>query len=162
MTDEPKPNDPPKSGTVGEMTKFAMTVAGLDQRAAKNRIGAIVGIGLVVILTAVIVLDLTRVATIPGMGMVYDVTGVEDPNASRAVERYEAELADEELPEEKRDALRARLLGAQQPSASKIPATSKQPSEPPSPTCSPTKTSARPSWLWWSRRRYRRPTCRMV
>lgn len=117
MTDEPNTPDPtpqPRgAGPVGEFTRYAKTVAGLDRRAWKNRIGAIVGVVLAVALATIITLDLTGVATIPGMGLMYDVTGVEDPNAARAVERIETKLAESELSNEKREALRAKLMGAQ-------------------------------------------------
>jgi hypothetical protein len=102
----------PTTDTFGEMTRFAMNLAGLDGRRRKNRAGLIIGVGLAVALVTVITLDLTGVVAIPGMGMVYDVTGVEDPQAERAVERYEARLANDGLSAQKRAAVRAALLGA--------------------------------------------------
>ena len=114
MTDRPDQDAPEPGGGVGDSTRYAMAVAGLDRRATTNRVAAWVGIALAAALVLVIVFDLTGVVSIPGMGLVYEVTGVEDPNAARAVERYQTELAGGGLSEPERAALRARLLGAQQ------------------------------------------------
>lgn len=100
-------------GPIGQMTRYAMSIAGLDRRRTKNRIGAIVGITAAVLLVGIIGLDVTGVFTIPGMGVFYDMTGVEDPDAQRVVERTEAKLSSGTLSDAERKAMRDKLLGAQ-------------------------------------------------
>ncbi|OGQ78862.1 MAG: hypothetical protein A2289_25900 [Deltaproteobacteria bacterium RIFOXYA12_FULL_58_15] len=120
MTDKRNP-DPVSSGQnsemgggpIGQMTRYAMTVAGLDARNTKNRIGLIVGALLVVSLVGIVTIDLTGIMTIPGMGMVYDVTGLEDPNLGRTIERVEAKLTQSDLSDKERKALQDKLMGAQ-------------------------------------------------
>ncbi len=98
----------------GESTKVYLSTAGLYRRQRNNRIAAAVASGALVLLVGVISLDLSGVYTIPGMGLVYDVTGMRDPNLDRAVARVESQLEDSTLPKEERDALRNELLGLQQ------------------------------------------------
>jgi hypothetical protein len=112
MSADSKKPKPPEGGAVGEFTRYAMSLAGIDRRNTKNRIGAIAGAVLAVLLVGGVVLDLTGVLAIPGMGLVYDVTDWEDPNAERAVERFETKLASSELSPVERRALREKLLGA--------------------------------------------------
>ena len=73
MTDKRNP-DPVSSGQnsemgggpIGQMTRYAMTVAGLDARNTKNRIGLIVG--------ALLVVSLVGIVTIAGYFVLYPQT----------------------------------------------------------------------------------------
>jgi len=103
----------PSMGPIGQMTRYAMSIAGLDRRRTKNKVAAIVGIIMAVLLVGTIGLDLAGVYTIPGMGMFYDMTGLQDPDATRVVQRVQNKLHEHNLSAKERTALRAKLLGAQ-------------------------------------------------
>lgn len=114
----PQSNPDYLHGAPGEATRVFMATAGIYKRRRNQKLAAALGGVFVVSLATIITLDLTGVYTIPGMGLVYDYTGFEDPNAARAVARTEAKLQEEDLSLEEREALekkraemRARLLG---------------------------------------------------
>jgi hypothetical protein len=108
---EERPNPKP---VVGEATRLAIGVAGLDRRRTKNRLAAILALALAAVIGCLAILDATRVITLPVMGAVYDAAGIADPNAQREVRRVEAELLESDLTEAQRQALADRLVAAQQ------------------------------------------------
>lgn len=102
----------------GEATRVFMATAGVFDRQRKRKRAAIISSIVGTILTSIIMLDLFGIYTIPGFGLLYDYTGLEDPNVGRAEQRVEAKLQDKELsPEERkrleleRKRLREKLLG---------------------------------------------------
>jgi hypothetical protein len=97
----------------GEATKVFMVTAGLYARKRRQRIWAGVGIGFVLVLATLISLDVAGLLTLPGMGVVYDATGIVDPNVDRAVARVESKLQAADLPPENRETLRRKLVGLQ-------------------------------------------------
>ena len=56
---------------------------------------------------------------IPGLGFVYSVTGIEDPNVDRAAKRVEEKLVSSNMTEEERNALRQQLMGLNKKKKSK-------------------------------------------
>ena len=67
----------------------------------------------VVLIAGFIIMDQQGLIVLPGMGALYDVSGVEDPNTDRALERTENKLAAEDLDPKKRaqlESLRRKLL----------------------------------------------------
>ncbi len=95
----------------GEQTRQFFQTAGLYKRRRMHRVAAIVGICVSVLLTLLIVADVTGVIAIPGFGYVYEIAGREDPNVERAVERVQEKLSRPDLDPEKRKQLQAQLLG---------------------------------------------------
>ncbi|MBI5509558.1 MAG: zinc-ribbon domain-containing protein [Deltaproteobacteria bacterium] len=98
----------------GESTRVFMATAGLYRRRRTHRVAAAVGILVSVTLVGVVSLDIVGTIQIPGMGMLYDVTGLVDPNKDRAVKRVEERLSDEGLDPSKRgelEQMRRKLLG---------------------------------------------------
>ena len=99
----------------GESTRVFMATAGIYKRRRTHRITATVGILVSVILVGVVSLDIVGAIQIPGMGLVYDVTGLKDPNKDRAVKRVDERLSDAALDPSKRaelEAMKRKLLGA--------------------------------------------------
>lgn len=94
----------------GEQTRVFMATAGIFKRRRNNLISAVVGIVVVLALGGIIALDVMGIYTIPGMGLAYDLTGLEDPNTDRAIERTKAKLESARDPEE-RKRLQNKLLG---------------------------------------------------
>jgi predicted Zn finger-like uncharacterized protein len=92
----------------GEATRVFMATAGLFKRRRMHRTAAIVGGVVATLLVGVISLDLAGFIEIPAMGLVYDLTGLEDPNVDRAMERVESKLQDAELSPEERAAIEKR------------------------------------------------------
>ena len=112
------PNKEYINAPAGEATRVFMATAGVFDRQKKRKRAAIISSIVGTILTSIILLDLFGIYTIPGFGLFYDYTGLEDPNVGRAEERVEAKLQDKELsPEERkrleleRKRLREKLLG---------------------------------------------------
>jgi len=102
----------------GEATRVFMATAGVFDRQKKRKRAAITSSIVGSIFACIILLDLFGIYTIPGFGLFYDYTGLEDPNVSRAEERVEAKLQDKELTAEERKRLelerkrlREKLLG---------------------------------------------------
>ncbi|MEL6545677.1 MAG: AgmX/PglI C-terminal domain-containing protein, partial [Myxococcota bacterium] len=94
----------------GEQTRVFMATAGIFKRRRNNMISAVVGTLLVLALGGIITLDVLGIYTIPGMGLAYDLTGFEDPNKERAIERTKAKLQTAGSDEE-RKRLQQKLLG---------------------------------------------------
>jgi predicted Zn finger-like uncharacterized protein len=95
----------------GESTKVFMSTAGLFRRQRNNRIAAVTAGAVLAFVIGIISLDLAGAYTIPGMGIIYDMAGVDDPNIERAVARVENQLHDTSLPDADREELRKKLLG---------------------------------------------------
>ena len=102
----------------GEATRVFMATAGVFDRQKKRKRATIISSIVGTIFTGIILLDLFGIYTIPGFGLFYDYTGIEDPNVGRAEERIEAKLQDKELTAEERKKLeierkrlREKLLG---------------------------------------------------
>ena len=57
-----------------------MATAGVFDRQRKRKRAAIISSIVGTILTSIIMLDLFGIYTIPGFGLLYDYTGLEDPN----------------------------------------------------------------------------------
>lgn len=98
----------------GEATRVFMATAGLFKRRRNHRVAAVAGVISTLLLAGVVGADIAGIWQIPGMGIVYDVTGVADPNVDRAIERTESKLARSDLTPEQQNALRAKLMGLQQ------------------------------------------------
>ncbi len=97
----------------GESTKVYMATAGIYKKRRNNRIAAMVAAAAVVLIAGFIIMDQQGLIVLPGMGAMYDVSGVEDPNIDRALERTENKLAAEDLDPKKRaqlESLRRKLL----------------------------------------------------
>ncbi len=94
----------------GEQTRVFMATAGIFKRRRNNFISAVIGVLVVLLLGGVIALDVMGIYTIPGMGLAYDLTGLEDPNKSRAIERTRSKLQTASDPAE-RKRLQNKLLG---------------------------------------------------
>lgn len=94
----------------GEETRVFMATAGIFKRRRNHIISAFIGVAVLGALGGIIALDVMGVYTIPGMGFAYELTGFEDPNKDRVVERTKSKLARETDPE-KREALQRKLLG---------------------------------------------------
>ncbi|MEZ4271301.1 MAG: AgmX/PglI C-terminal domain-containing protein [Myxococcota bacterium] len=101
-------------GPPGEATRVFMATAGIYKRRRMHRVFAVVASIALTLLVSIISLDIAGVIEIPGMGLVYDVTGFEDPNIERAVTRTENELRSGGLSDVKRRELQSRLLGLTQ------------------------------------------------
>ena len=81
-----------------------MATAGIFERRRKNKIAAIAHGSVIFCLVAgTITLDLMGYIEIPGLGFVYSVTGIEDPNINRAVKRVEEKLVSSNVSEEERN-----------------------------------------------------------
>lgn len=93
----------------GEHTRVFMATAGIYQRRRRNKISAVVGTIVFLALAVIIGLDVAGIYTIPGMGIAYDLTGLEDPNAARALERATDDLDDPDLSPAEREAKRKRV-----------------------------------------------------
>ncbi len=98
----------------GESTRVFMATAGLFRRRRTHRIAAVIAVLVCAALVAVVSLDVLGYVELPGMARVYEMTGVVDPNADRAMRRVESRLQDRQLTAEERarlESLRHRLLG---------------------------------------------------
>lgn len=95
----------------GEATRVFMATAGLYRRKRNQKVmAAAIGLGVLALATP-IALDIAGIWTMPAMGLVYDYTGLEDPNKDRAARRVRSKLADSELSKDEREQLRSKLLG---------------------------------------------------
>ncbi|MCK5688685.1 zinc-ribbon domain-containing protein [Myxococcota bacterium] len=98
----------------GETTKLFLNTAGIFQRRRAQKIWAISATVITVLFVSIVSLDIFGILTLPGMGLIYDATGMTDPNADRAVERIETKLTSRELTEVERERLeiiRRQLMG---------------------------------------------------
>jgi hypothetical protein len=102
----------------GEATRVFMATAGLYRRRRTHRIAALAGVLFSMTLVAVVSMDILGVFSIPGMALVYDMTGLEDPNKERGIQRIEKKLQKSDLTEAERSELetrraqmRGRLMG---------------------------------------------------
>ncbi|MEE8410216.1 MAG: AgmX/PglI C-terminal domain-containing protein, partial [Myxococcota bacterium] len=101
----------------GESTRIFMATAGLYRRRRTHRIAAVCGILFSLVLVTVVSLDITGIYQIPGMGMVYEMTGLIDPNTERATSRVEQKLQTPDLTAEERarlEATRCKLIGCEE------------------------------------------------
>lgn len=97
----------------GESTRVFMATAGIYKKRRNNRIAAVIAFFVVLLIAGFIVMDQQGLIVLPGMGAVYDVAGVEDPNVDRALQRTETKLSEEDLDPKKRaqlESMRRRLL----------------------------------------------------
>lgn len=99
------------SAPPGQATRAFMTTAGIYAARRNKRIFAVTAGVILVSLAGLVIADLLGAIKIPGMGLVYDVTGLVDPNIDRAVERVKSKLTDSSISPKERQALRQRLLG---------------------------------------------------
>lgn len=99
----------------GEATRLFMATAGIFKRRRNNRIAAGVAALAVAALGVLIYGDVTGLYQIPGMGFVYEATGINDPNVGRAIERTERKLSRSDITDAERQALRDKLLGLAPP-----------------------------------------------
>ncbi len=109
LTDDPNYLDKPP----GDSTRVYMATAGIYKKRRNNRIAAVITTVVLLLVCGFIVMDMRGLIVLPGMGAVYDVAGVEDPNVDRALERTENKLAAEDLDPKKRaqlESLRRKLL----------------------------------------------------
>jgi hypothetical protein len=91
-----------------------IATAGVVKRKKINRVAALIGITSGALLVSIVSLDILRVIEIPGMGLIYEKAGLDDPNQERAVKRVDEQLLSIELDGKRRaelEALRRRLLG---------------------------------------------------
>jgi hypothetical protein len=98
----------------GESTRVFMATAGIYKRRRTHQIAAGIGILASVIIVGVVSLDIIGVVQIPLMGMVYEQTGLIDPNRERGIERVERQLSRDDLDTTRRaelEAMRTKLLG---------------------------------------------------
>lgn len=100
----------------GEQTRVFMATAGIYKRRRQNMISAIVGTILVAGFATIIALDFMGVYTIPGMGLAYELTGFEDPNEGRVLERKISRETDP-LKKEELERRRRQMLGLADPAA---------------------------------------------
>jgi hypothetical protein len=105
-------------GAPGEATKLFMATAGIYRRRRVQLIAALAAGVVLGLLLVLVYLDLSGRFMMPGMGFMYEVAGVDDPNTGRAITRTEEALANQDLSAEERAALeqrravlRAKLLG---------------------------------------------------
>jgi hypothetical protein len=105
----------------GEATRVFMATAGIFERRRNNRIAAVVGSVMFCLIAGTVTLDLMGYIEIPGLGFVYSVTGIEDPNVDRAAKRVEEKLVSSNMTEEERNALRQQLMGLNKKKKSKAP-----------------------------------------
>ena len=109
LVDDPNYLDKPP----GDSTRVYMATAGIYKKRRNNRIAAVITTVVLLLICGFIVMDMRGLIVLPGMGAVYDVAGVEDPNVDRALERTENKLAAEDLDPKKRaqlESLRRKLL----------------------------------------------------
>lgn len=106
----------------GQETRIFMATAGIYRRRRMQKIAGVTGGIVTAALATFVVLDLTGAVQLPGMGKLYEATGLEDPNMDRAMSRAEEKLQSAELTPEERAklekrqaALRAKLLGKPKP-----------------------------------------------
>lgn len=117
-TDEPGmeqlgPNPNYLDAPPGDSTRVYMATAGIYKKRRNNRIAAVITTVLLLLVCGFIVMDMKGLIVLPGMGAVYEVAGVDDPNVDRALERTENKLAAEDLDPKKRaqlESLRRKLL----------------------------------------------------
>jgi len=98
----------------GESTRVFMATAGLYRRRRTHRTAAVLGVIFFVTLVGVITLDIMGTLEIPGMGLLYQSTGLVDPNTERGLARVEQALNSEEIDAERRAkliAMREKLMG---------------------------------------------------
>ncbi|MEK7703356.1 MAG: AgmX/PglI C-terminal domain-containing protein [Myxococcota bacterium] len=121
----------------GEATRVFMATAGIYRRRRQNKVvGTAVGLMLAG-LAITVALDVAGVYTIPGMGIVYEATGMVDPNVNRARERVDTKLKSRDITPEERvqlEALRTKLLGTGGPTASSSKRVAQTASTPPTPS----------------------------
>jgi len=99
-------------------TDFFMESAGLNRRRRNHRLAMVMSITFTVTLVGIASLDLFGIIELPGMGKFYDVTGLEDPNKGRKIERIEKKLAQapsNSTDREKLEDLRYKLMGIKRP-----------------------------------------------
>ncbi len=109
LADDPNYLDKPP----GDSTRVYMATAGIYKKRRNNRIAAVITTVVLLLICGFIVMDMRGLIVLPGMGAIYDVAGVEDPNVDRALERTENKLAAEDLDPKKRaqlESLRRKLL----------------------------------------------------
>jgi hypothetical protein len=97
----------------GDSTRVYMATAGIYKKRRNNRIAAVITTVVLLLVVGFIIMDMQGLIVLPGMGAVYDVAGVDDPNVDRALERTENKLAAEDLDPKKRaqlESLRRKLL----------------------------------------------------
>lgn len=97
----------------GDSTRVYMATAGIYKKRRNNRIAAVITTVVLLLVCGFIVMDMKGLIVLPGMGAMYDVAGVDDPNVDRALERTENKLAAEDLDPKKRaqlESLRRKLL----------------------------------------------------
>lgn len=102
----------------GESTRIFMATAGIYKRRRLHKIAAIVASIVFLCLGTLVGLDISGKFVIPGMGIVYEVTGLQDPNLDRATLRVEEKLQKAELSPEERarlEKMRRELLGSKDP-----------------------------------------------
>ncbi len=95
----------------GEATRVFMATAGIFKRRRQQRMAAIIGGASTLLLIFVVAGDISGLYEIPGMGLMYDMTGIQDTNVDRAIVRTEKKLAKSDLSPEEKAALRDKLLG---------------------------------------------------
>lgn len=95
----------------GEATRVFIANSGIYRQRRMNKIWAAVAVGVVAILGVLVGLDVAGIYTLPGMGVVYDVTGFVDPNVDRALARVESRLTAGGLSADERHRLQSRLEG---------------------------------------------------
>ena len=103
-------------------TGFFMESAGLNRRRRNHRLAMIVSITFTVTLVGVASLDLFGIIELPGMGRFYDLTGLEDPNKGRKIERIEKKIAQapaNSTDREELEDLRYKLMGIKPPKKKK-------------------------------------------
>jgi predicted Zn finger-like uncharacterized protein len=127
----------------GESTRMFMDVAGIYRHRRNTKIAAISAGVFTVLLSVVLVADVTGIISIPFLGAVYDMTGMADPNVARAIARVESKLHDVSLSAEEREALRRKLLGLSEaaPKTSRAKGTGPVATAPATPGPTPTPTS---------------------
>jgi len=112
--DNPRALDDYLQAPPGDSTRAYITTAGLYKRRRNHRISMVVAALCAVAVLSVLGLDYMDRIRVPGMGFFYDVTGVADPNAGRAVARVEDKLSSPKLHPAERarlESLRQQLLG---------------------------------------------------
>lgn len=97
----------------GEHTRVFMATAGIYQRRRRNKFWGVFWTLILLVVGGGIGLDVAGIYKIPGMGIAYDLTGLEDPNAERALERAQDDLDDPDLSPEEREAKRKRIAALQ-------------------------------------------------
>lgn len=108
------PEEARGTAPIGEATRVFMTSAGLYKRRRNNRLAGAVASVVVVGISSLLLLDVTGLYTVPFMGAVYEVTGIQDPNIVRAVSRVEEQLAEGDIAPEERAVLQKKLMGLQE------------------------------------------------